>query len=188
MTDTPFPDGDLHPIRVAQRRIAEAFARGTSLPRSGSVPGVLSWVVPIAEAVGWRGTPRQIAEVMPHEAPVADVASFRTVLLRLGIETERIDVPAKRIRDEYCPCIAVTRVPCVYIFTCGNVCASPSSPAPTKETIAVPSVQLSAILLGCFFSPLRYMDTANNAIAKNASGSNAEKIPPTISHTFPTPM
>ncbi len=108
MTDTPFPDGDLHPIRVAQRRIAEAFARGTSLPRSGSVPGVLSCVVPIAEAVGWRGTPRQIAEVMPHEAPVADVASFRTVLLRLGIETERIDVPAKRIRDEYCPCIAVT--------------------------------------------------------------------------------
>ena len=109
MTETPFTDGAQHPIRVAQRRIAEVFARGASLPRSESATGLLSCIVPIAEAVGWRGTPRQIAEAMPHESPVTDVAMLRTVLLRLGIETEKINVPAQRIRDEYCPCIAVSK-------------------------------------------------------------------------------
>ena len=86
-------DGAQHPIRAAQRRIAEVFARGASLPHSEIAPGLLSCVVPIAEAVGWRGTPRQIAEAMPHETLVTDVGMFRTVLLRLGIETEKVNVP-----------------------------------------------------------------------------------------------
>ncbi len=107
MTEIPSSDGGQHPIRVAHRKIAEVFARGASLPRSESAPGLLSCVVPIAEAVGWRGTPRQIAEAMPHETLVTDVAMFRTVLLRLGIETEKVNVPAHRIRNEYCPCIVV---------------------------------------------------------------------------------
>jgi ATP-binding cassette subfamily C protein LapB len=33
---------------------------------------------------------------------------LRTVLLRLGIETEKVNVPAHRIRNEHCPCIAVS--------------------------------------------------------------------------------
>ena len=107
MSEIPSTDSAQHPIRVAQRRIAEVFARGASLPRSESAPGLLSCVVPIAEAVGWRGTPRQIAEAMPHETLVTDVGMFRTVLLRLGIETEKVNVPAHRIRNEYCPCMAV---------------------------------------------------------------------------------
>mgnify|MGYP003558451843 FL=1 len=68
MTGTLYTDGAQHPIRIAQRRIAEVFARGASLPRSESATGLLSCVVPIAEAVGWRGAPRQIAEAMPHAA------------------------------------------------------------------------------------------------------------------------
>lgn len=107
MSEIPSSGGEQHPIRVAQRRIAEVFARGTSLPRSEAEPGLLSCVVPIAEAVGWRGTPRQIAEAMPHETLVTDVGMFRTVLLRLGIETEKAHVPANRIRNEYCPCLVV---------------------------------------------------------------------------------
>jgi ATP-binding cassette subfamily C protein LapB len=105
MTEIPSSGVEQHPIRVAQRRIAEVFARGAALPPAETAPGLLSCVVPIAEAVGWRGTPRQIAEAMPHETPVTDVGMFRTVLLRLGIETEKVDVPANRIRNEYCPCI-----------------------------------------------------------------------------------
>ncbi|MEQ1519925.1 MAG: ATP-binding cassette domain-containing protein [Aestuariivirga sp.] len=108
MNEIPSRDGEQHPIRVAQRRIAEVFARGAAIPRAEAAPGVLSCVVPIAEAVGWRGTPRQIAEAMPHETPVTDVAMLRTVLLRIGIETEMVNVPAHRIRNEYCPCIVVS--------------------------------------------------------------------------------
>jgi ATP-binding cassette subfamily C protein LapB len=107
MTGTNNEGEALHPIRSAQRRIAEAFARGTTRPLTASEPGVLSCLVPIAEAVGWRGTSRHIAEAMPHESPVADITALRTVLFRIGIQSERIDVPANLIRDEYCPCIAV---------------------------------------------------------------------------------
>lgn len=115
MTETPPHVAEQHPIRVAHRKIAEVFARGASLPRSETAPGLLSCVVPIAEAVGWRGTPRQIAEAMPHETLVTDVAMFRTVLLRLGIETEMANVPANRIRNEYCPCI-VANAPDSLVF------------------------------------------------------------------------
>jgi ATP-binding cassette subfamily C protein/ATP-binding cassette subfamily C protein LapB len=108
MTGNPSSDSGQHPIRVAHRKIAEVFARGASLPRSKTVPGLLSCVVPIAEAVGWRGTPRQIAEAMPHETLVTDVGMLRTVLLRLGIQTDKVNVPANRIRNEYCPCIVVS--------------------------------------------------------------------------------
>jgi ATP-binding cassette subfamily C protein LapB len=108
MTETPSSDNGQHPVRVAHRKIAEVFARGASLPRSETTPGLLSCVVPIAEAVGWRGTPRQIAEALPHETLVVDVSMLRTVLLRLGIETEKVNVPAHRIRNEHCPCIAVS--------------------------------------------------------------------------------
>jgi ATP-binding cassette, subfamily C, bacterial LapB len=98
---------EVHPIRLAQRKIADAFARGTSQPNTSREPGVLSCLVPIAEAVGWQGTPRHVAEAMPHEMPVTDVSSLRMVLLRIGIETEKIDIPSNRIQDEYCPCISV---------------------------------------------------------------------------------
>ena len=86
------------------------------------------------------------------------------------------------------PCIAVTKVPCVYKFTFGKVCAAPNNPAPTNETTAVPNVQFTAVLFGCFFSPFRYMLMANNAIAKNANGSNAEKIPPIHNQYDGAPM
>jgi ATP-binding cassette, subfamily C, bacterial LapB len=97
----------LHPIRLVHRKIAEAFARGTSRPIEEAETGILSCLVPIAESVGWRGTSRQIAEAMPHELPVTNIAELRSVLLRIGVQTERIEIPAYHVRDEYCPCIAV---------------------------------------------------------------------------------
>lgn len=104
MSDILEPGGG-HPIRIAQRKIAEAFARGTSQPETQTETGVMACLVPIAEAVGWHGTSRQIAEAMPHETDVNSVAALRTVLLRIGVATERIDIPANRMRDEYCPCL-----------------------------------------------------------------------------------
>ena len=68
------------------------------------------------------------------------------------------------------------------------MCANPNKPAPTNETIAAPSVQYNANLFGCFVSPFHYIFTANNAIAKNAKGSKADEIPPTINQILFTPM
>ena len=79
---------DEHPVRLAQRRIADAFARAIPGPKPGESQGILSCLAPIAEAVGWQGTPRQIAEDMPHEMPVDDLTALRTVLHRIGIVTE----------------------------------------------------------------------------------------------------
>ncbi len=71
--------------------------------------GLLTCLLPIAESIGWQGTARQIAEAMPHDTPVTDVESLRMVLQRIGIETEKTPIPAKRMRNEYCcPCLAIT--------------------------------------------------------------------------------
>jgi ATP-binding cassette, subfamily C, bacterial LapB len=97
-----------HPIRAAQRRIADAFARVVPSATGKQETGLLSCLLPIAESIGWQGTARQIAEAMPHEMPVNDVESLRMVLQRIGIETEKTAIPAKRLRNEYCPCLAIT--------------------------------------------------------------------------------
>ncbi len=97
-----------HPIRAAQRRIADAFARVVPPATGKKDTGLLTCLLPIAESIGWQGTARQIAEAMPHDTPVTDVESLRMVLQRIGIETEKTPIPAKRMRNEYCPCLAIT--------------------------------------------------------------------------------
>ena len=47
-----------------------------------------------------------------------------------------------------CPCIGVMSVPCVHLFTAGQVWARPRRPAPSAEKIALPIVQCSAMRLG----------------------------------------
>ncbi|MFT3670500.1 peptidase domain-containing ABC transporter [Aestuariivirga sp.] len=97
-----------HPIRAAHRRIADAFARVVPPAGGRKDTGLLTCLLPIAESIGWQGTARQIAEAMPHDTPVNDVESLRMVLQRIGIETEKTPIPAKRMRNEYCPCLAIT--------------------------------------------------------------------------------
>ena len=95
-----------HPIRLAQRRIADAFERVIP-PGEEERNQILACLLPVAESVRWQGTPRQIAEAMPHEMPVADVSAFRTVLHRIGITTERIQLSSKDLRADHCPCLVV---------------------------------------------------------------------------------
>lgn len=95
---------DEHPIRLAQRRIADAFERVIP-PAEEEGSRVLACLLPIAEAVRWQGTPRQIAEAMPHEMPVDDVTALRTVLHRIGISTEKAGITCKDLREDHCPCL-----------------------------------------------------------------------------------
>jgi hypothetical protein len=44
--------------------------------------------------------------------------------------------------------MGVISVPCVHLFTAGQVCARPRMPAPSAEKIALPIVQCSAMRLG----------------------------------------
>jgi len=59
-----------------------------------------------------------------------------------------------------CPCIAVTSVPWVYMFTDGSVCAKPRKPAPTKLMNEQPTVHSSATRLGCVRPPFFAIENA----------------------------
>jgi ABC-type bacteriocin/lantibiotic exporter with double-glycine peptidase domain len=107
MMDAASQLDDQHPVRAAQRRIADSFA--TTLETDVRAPrgNMVSLVVPLLDALGWRGTPRQIAEAMPYEANVEDVEMLRAVLSRLGVDTPFARLKPHQIRARHCPCLLI---------------------------------------------------------------------------------
>src|SRR5262245_4984386 len=87
-----------------------------------------------------------------------------------------------------CPCIGVICVPCVHRLTAGQVCARPSSPAPSAENSALPIVQCTASAFGCARPDLRIALYAYADMATKTNGSRAEKKPPIGSQYEGTPM
>ncbi|MFY8153490.1 MAG: hypothetical protein ACOVOI_15520, partial [Hyphomicrobiales bacterium] len=83
MSEAALPHPSEHPVRVAQNRIAEAFAARKAAVTSNSAGSLSPQITPLLERLGWQGTPRQIAEAMPHDTPVEDTDAFRAVLSRL---------------------------------------------------------------------------------------------------------
>ncbi len=96
---------DNHPVRAAQKRIAAAFSERTEALPGVESAGITSLIVPLLDLMGWRGSPRQIAEVMPHDMAVEDCLALRAVLSRLGVETPASDLTPETIRVDHLPCL-----------------------------------------------------------------------------------
>lgn len=109
MSEVVLPNPSDHPVRVAQNRIAEAFAARKAAVTNNSAGSLSPQLTPLLERLGWQGTPRQIAEAMPHDTPVEDTDAFRAVLSRLGIDSPAMDVTVRRLRPDHCPCLVVGR-------------------------------------------------------------------------------
>lgn len=107
MTSASFNTAEEHPVRAAQRRIAEAFARSIESGAQPEHDSIVSIIIPLLDTLGWRGTPRQIAEAMPHEASVEDVEMLRAVLSRLGVETPYARLRLQQIQARHCPCLLI---------------------------------------------------------------------------------
>jgi ATP-binding cassette, subfamily C, bacterial LapB len=62
-------------------------------------------LLPLLEALNWRGNPRDIAEAMPHYAAELDLVGLRNTLANLSLHTEPLELPLSRIDPRLMPCL-----------------------------------------------------------------------------------
>lgn len=62
-------------------------------------------LMPLLEALNWRGNPRDIAEAMPHHAEELDLVGLRNTLANLNFHTEPLALPLNRIDRRLMPCL-----------------------------------------------------------------------------------
>ncbi|MGB0682285.1 MAG: ABC transporter transmembrane domain-containing protein [Magnetovibrionaceae bacterium] len=88
----PIPDDPLDAARAALRNLKVQ----TDLSNC---------VVPILEALHWRGDPRHVAEALPHFIDGIDITSFRNVLATLHFESRPVPLTFKRLDPRLLPCL-----------------------------------------------------------------------------------
>lgn len=62
-------------------------------------------VMPLLEALEWRGDPRHVAESIPHFIDALDLTSFRNILAHLHYESRPLSMNLKRLDPRNLPCL-----------------------------------------------------------------------------------
>ncbi len=62
-------------------------------------------VMPLLEALEWRGDPRHVAESVPHFIDGLDLTSFRNILAQLHYESRPLRINLKRLDPRNMPCL-----------------------------------------------------------------------------------
>lgn len=62
-------------------------------------------LIPLLEALGWRGHPRHVAESIPHFIDSIDITSLRNVMANLHYESWPVEIRIDRIDPRLMPCL-----------------------------------------------------------------------------------
>lgn len=62
---------------------------------------------PLLAALDWRGTPRELAEALPHLVPTLDVSGLRGALSNLGYRSESYGARLNRLQPALLPCLFI---------------------------------------------------------------------------------
>ncbi len=62
-------------------------------------------IVPLLEALHWRGDPRHVAEAVPHFVDNIDLTSFRNIMATLHYETRPVKISLGKIDPRLFPCV-----------------------------------------------------------------------------------
>ncbi|MGC2855571.1 peptidase domain-containing ABC transporter [Novispirillum sp. DQ9] len=62
---------------------------------------------PLLAALDWRGTPRELAEALPHLVPTLDVSGLRGAMSNLGYRSESYGTRLDRLQPALLPCLFV---------------------------------------------------------------------------------
>lgn len=62
-------------------------------------------IVPLLEALHWRGDPRHVAEAIPHFVDHIDLTAFRNIMATLHYETRPVNINLNKIDRRLFPCI-----------------------------------------------------------------------------------
>ncbi len=68
---------------------------------------VAALLVPLLNALGWRGNPRAVAEALPHFADTLDIEGLRGVLANLNYTTAAVRVSLAELDSRLLPCLFV---------------------------------------------------------------------------------
>lgn len=94
-------------IQVAPiESLAEAL-RDDKLGEFTAVSPTAACLMPLLEALQWRGSPRDVAEALPHFANSLDLVDLRNVLVTLGFESYRERVSLHKLEKRLLPCLYV---------------------------------------------------------------------------------
>lgn len=62
-------------------------------------------VLPLLEALNWRGDPRHVAEAVPHFVDTVDITSFRNMMATLHFESRPVSVRLNHVDPRLMPCL-----------------------------------------------------------------------------------
>ncbi|SMF49817.1 ATP-binding cassette, subfamily B [Azospirillum oryzae] len=120
---------DAEPIRAAhddgdilRRRLAEASAVGACM-------------VPLLDALGWRGAPQTLAEALPHFSEVQTVEELCDVLQRLHFEGRSLRFDLGRPEPSLLPCLFQARDGGIYTLLSADADGVTAFSGRSRETV-----------------------------------------------------
>lgn len=135
VSSAPAPDAearaDAEPIRAAhddadilRRRLAEASAVGACM-------------VPLLDALGWRGAPQTLAEALPHFSEVQTVEELCDVLQRLHFEGRSLRFDLGRPEPSLLPCLFRARDGGIYTLLSADDDGVTAFSGQSRETVTL---------------------------------------------------
>ncbi|NNG03155.1 MAG: ATP-binding cassette domain-containing protein [Inquilinus sp.] len=94
-------------LQLARPEPLVAALRDNKLGEFSAASPVAACLMPLLEALEWRGGPRDVAEALPHFADTLDLIDLRNVLVTLGFESEAKPTTLRRLEQRLLPCLFV---------------------------------------------------------------------------------
>ncbi len=94
-------------LQIAAVEPLAAALREDKLGDFNAVSPIAACLMPLLEALRWRGSPRDVAEALPHFANSLDLIDLRNVLVTLGFESHLERTSLDKIDPRFLPCLYV---------------------------------------------------------------------------------
>ncbi len=96
--------GKAQSVVSPQARLGRVL-HGPTLGGFRAISDCAACLMPLLEALGWEGTPRQLAEALPHYADTLDMAGLRGVLANLNYKSRAVRIPLSKLDTRLLPCL-----------------------------------------------------------------------------------
>ena len=97
------------PILTERYRPLDAVLRSGKVGSFEAVSDYAACLMPLLEALGWRGSLRHLVEAMPHFANTLDLVGVRNVLAALNYQSRSAKITLPEIDPRLLPCLFVPR-------------------------------------------------------------------------------
>ena len=95
------------PVPTGGPERLETLVQGGRIGGFRAVSEAAACLMPLLNALGWRDTPRHLAEALPHIADTLDIDDLHRVLENLGYACRLIRTPLDKLETRHLPCLFV---------------------------------------------------------------------------------